>query len=154
MSMTHDPLRFLGRALPARAMLLRLGVDDEPPRRGVLPDGGAGADSRALRHRDRRDELHVGADLHLVFDHGAVLARAVVVAGDGARPDVDVAADRGVADIGEMVRLGARSDAARLDLDEIPDVHLGRELRAGTDTRVRPDAAARADLSFVDEAER
>jgi hypothetical protein len=37
-----------------------------------------------------------------------VLEEAVIVAGDGAGAEIGVGADMGVADIGEMVDLGAR----------------------------------------------
>ena len=75
---------------------------------------------------------------------------AVVVAGDGAGADVDVGADLGVADIGEVVGLRALADAARLDLDEVADVHLVGEARAGPQPRVRAEQAARADLGVVE----
>ena len=106
----------------------------------------AGADGRARADRHRRDQLGVGSDVHVVLDDGAVLVRAVVVAGDGAGADVDVAADARVADVGQVVGLAARPDRARLDLDEVADVRPRRASdRRRTDPRVRPDAAARAD---------
>ena len=84
-----------------------------------------GADGRARADRHRRDQLHVGADVHVVLDHGAVLVGAVVVAGDGAGADVHVAARRW----SRRRRRGGspccpRPSCARLHLDEVADVHL------------------------------
>src|SRR5207244_12379637 len=95
----------LARAGPARLGDLALLGDGELARRHVARDGRARADGRALSDGDRRHQLHVGADLHIVLDHGAVLVGAVVVAGDGAGADVDVASYRCVADVREVVRL-------------------------------------------------
>src|SRR5215472_4582097 len=110
--------------------------------RRARSQGGAATDT------DRRDQLGIRADKHVVLYHGAVLVRAVVVAHDCARTDVNVLPDLAVADIGQMVGLGALADAARLHFDEIADVHLGRQprARAGAGARVRADAAVRADV--------
>src|SRR3546814_7393717 len=51
-----------------------------------------------------------------------MLGEAVVVAGDGAGPEIGAGADPGVADIGEVVGLGTRFDHRVLDLDEVADV--------------------------------
>src|SRR6185295_6468959 len=91
----HESL-LLRRPLPARPLLLGLGVQDEAARAGVLPHGRARPDGGSPSDGDRRDELHVGADVDVVLDHGPVLEGAVVITGDGARPDIDVAPDRGI----------------------------------------------------------
>ena len=49
--------------------------------------------------RDRRDQRRVGADEGAGTDHRAVLAEAVVIAGDCAGADVRAGADVGVADV-------------------------------------------------------
>src|SRR5262245_7494169 len=144
----HSRFLLLG-AFPARALLLPLGIQHEAARLRVLPYGGAGAYRHPLRDRHGGDELHVGADMDIVLDHGAMLVRAVVVAGDRPRADVHVAAHRSVTDIGEMVGLGPRGDPARLHLDEVPDMHVLAELRAGPDPGVRADAAPLADFRVV-----
>src|SRR6185503_18699895 len=59
------------------------------------------------------------------------LAGGRVLVDGRAGADVDVGADLGVADVGEVVGLRALADAARLHLDEIADVHLVGEARAG-----------------------
>ena len=59
------------------------------------------------------------------------LSDAVVVAGDGAGADVGSRADPGVADIAQMVGLGAGLDQRLLHLDEIADVDVLAELAPG-----------------------
>ena len=105
-------------------------------------------------HGDRGDELGVRADENIVFDDRAVLVRAVVVARDRARADVHVAPDRRIADVGQVVGLRPRRDVARLHLDEIADVNVFRETRAGPYARVRADAAALADRRVFHVTER
>ena len=63
------------------------------------------ADVCAFPHADRRDQLRVAADEGAVFDHRLVLVLAVVVAGDRARADVHVGADRRVAQIRQVIGL-------------------------------------------------
>src|SRR5258708_33971119 len=108
---------------------------------GVLVDRGPGADIGAAGDAQRRHERRVGADEAVVLDHGAVLRRAVVVAGDGAGADVDALAELGVADIGEMVRLRGGAEAAGLHLDEIADMHLVGEARPWAQPPLGPTPA-------------
>src|SRR6266536_2944346 len=121
---------------------------------GVLGERGSGAERCALAHPHRGDKLGVRADGDVVLDDRAVLVRPVVVAGDRAGADVDVSSDLGVADVGEVIGFGALTDAARLDLDEVPEVHVGGEARARPDAGVGADAAVRADVGLLDVAER
>ena len=81
------------------------------PGRHVFRDRRAGADVGALADSHRRNQLRIAADERAVLDDRLVLVLAVVVADDRARPDVDVGADRGVAEIGQMVGLRARRRA-------------------------------------------
>ena len=64
---------------------------------------------------------------------------------------IDVAT-RGVADVGEVVGLGARRDLARFSPRRNSDVHLFAEGRAGQ-ARIRADAATHTDVGLVDVAE-
>ncbi len=113
--------------------------------RHVLGDDAARADIGALADRDRRDQGGVRADEGAGADLGAVLVEAVVVAGDGAGADVGAGADARVAEIGEVVGLGARADLGVLDLDEVADPRLLAELRARPQPRERADAGAGGD---------
>ena len=65
------------------------------------------ADIGAVADRHRRDQRRIRADEDAGADLGAVLGEAVIVAGDGAGADIGFGADAGIADIGEMVGLGA-----------------------------------------------
>src|SRR6185503_12550023 len=145
-TMPHIALVLLPRRLPAGQRHLLGARHRQLPGRRVLADGRAGADVRAARDAHRRDQRRVRADEAFVLDHGAVLLGAVVVAGDGAGADVDARADLGVADVGEVVGLRARTEAARLDLDEVADVHLLGQARARPQAGVRADPAVRPDF--------
>src|SRR5581483_7698052 len=105
---------------------------------------------RAGAHGHRRDQHHVRADRGVVADDGAVLVGAVVVGGDGARADVNLAPDRAVADVREMVHLARFGDVGLLDFDEIADVHVVGEPGARAQPGERTDAAIGADLRFLD----
>ena len=95
-----------GRFQPASAACLRARHRQLAGRR-VLADRRAAADRRAVADRHRRDQHAVAADVHVVADHGAVLVGAVVVGGDAAGAVVDALADRRVAEVGQVVGLGA-----------------------------------------------
>ena len=92
--------------------------------------------------------------MHVIPDDRSVLVRAVVIRRDRSCAVVDVAPHRRVTDIGEMIRLGATTQRARLDLDEIADVDLVVESGAGAQARIRPDPAARTDRRVVQMRER
>ena len=96
--------------------------------------------------------------MHIGLDHGAVLVGAVIVGRDAAGAVVDALADIGIAQIGQVVRLRAVSHDRVLDLDEVADMHLASQLRAGAQARERADqctcADADAGLLAVDMRER
>src|SRR5204862_2894028 len=125
MPLMRCPLRslLLRQPRPAWMRILFRAGEGQLPRRGVLGERGSGAECRAPAYAHRRDELGVRAYENVVLDDGAVLVRSVIVAHDRARADVDVSAHLAVADIREVIRLGARSYATRLDLHEVADVH-------------------------------
>src|SRR5262245_3067859 len=120
----------------------------------VLVDGRARADVRAARNAHRCDQGRVRADEAFVFDDRTVLRRSVVVASDGTGADVDARANLAVAEIAEVVRLRPCAQAARFYLDEVADVYLLGELRAGPQPCVRPEAAALADARILQVAKR
>src|SRR5258708_35889870 len=113
-TMPHISLALLLRWLPGRDRHLLRAREGELPGRRVLVDRRARADVRAPRDAHGRDQGRIRADEALVLDHRAVLGDAVVVAGDGSGADIHARADLRIADIGEVVRLRARADAARL----------------------------------------
>ena len=110
-------------------------------RRRRLADDAAGADGGAVAHRHRRHQHAVGANVHVVADHGAVLVGAVVVGGDAAGAVVDALAHRAVAQVGQVVGLGAARQRGVLHLDEVADVHLGAELAPGRSRANGPTCA-------------
>src|SRR5581483_8338541 len=112
-TMPHIASGLLLRRLPGRDGDLARACHGELAGGRVLVDRGPGADVGAPCDAHGRDQRGVGADEAIVLDDGAVLAHAVVVAGDGSRADVDARADLGVADIREMVRLRALAEPAR-----------------------------------------
>src|SRR3990172_4305932 len=133
--------------------------------RDVLGDRRAPADVRALADDERRHERRVGADEGAVADPRLVLGPAVVVAGDRAGADVDVLAHGRVAEVREVVRLGAAPDPRLLRLHEVadlrllPDVAPGPQVTEGPERRIvlhhrLADDAVRLERDAVAEAAR
>ena len=110
-----------------------------------LGDHRARADIGAVADRHRRDQGRVRADEGAGADVGPVLGEAVVIAGDGSGADVRFGADPRIADIGQMVDLGALLDRRLLDLNEIANFGVDRDVRARPEPRVRPDDRAAGD---------
>ena len=137
------PLAYLGG--PSFPLLLRAARQRQGIGRDVLGDDAARADIGALADLDRRHQRGVGADKGAGADLGAMLVEAVIVAGDGAGADISARADAGIADISEVVNLGALADLRLLDLDEIADMRVLGESGAGPQPRERPDRRAGAD---------
>src|SRR6187401_1224520 len=121
-------------------------------RRDVLGDHAACGDIGSLADADRRDQRAVGADEGLGADHRAVLAVAVVVHKDRAGADVARRADIGVAEIGEMARLGAAAHPGRLELDEVADMDILGDVGAWSNAGARADDRTLADPGALDVA--
>src|SRR5678810_1046220 len=96
---TDDRTSFLLLLDPAVFVDLLAARDTERAGRHVLDDRRAGGDVGPLADPHRSDQLRVAADEGAVLDHRRMLVRAVVVARDGAGADVDLLADRRVAEI-------------------------------------------------------
>ena len=96
--------------------------------------------------------MRIRADEHIVLDDGAMLVRAIVIAGDRARADVNAAADRAVADVAEMIGFAVCRDFAVFYFDEIADMHFVMQLGAGPQTCIGTDAAVSPDFAAVDMA--
>ena len=135
----------LRRPLPVGVAALARARDRELAGRRVGGDGRAAADGGAVADLHRRHQDDVAADVGVGADGGAVLVRAVVVGGDRAGAVVDPLADVGIAEVGEVVGLGAAAEGRVLDLDEVADVDLGAELGAAAQAGERTDDRACAD---------
>src|SRR3954470_18607437 len=110
--------------------------------RNIIGDDGSGGNIRAIPHRDRGDERSVDADEGALPDRGAVLAEAVVIAGDGAGTDIRPGPNRRIADIGEVVRLGASPHLGVLHLNEIADMGAFADSRSRPESRIGADDGA------------
>ncbi len=73
---------------------------------------------------------------------GLGFVEAVVVAEDRPGPDVGLLAHRPVAEIGQVVGLGAPAHLDLLDLDEVADVGLLADVGARPQPRIGPDDGA------------
>ena len=103
---------------------------------------------RAVADRHRRDQHAVAADVHVVADHRAVLVRAVVVGGDAAGAVVDARADRGVAEVGEVVGLRALAPACEfLTSTKLPMCTSSPSSAPGRSRANGPTSAPPADLT-------
>src|SRR6266700_3651034 len=91
-------------------------LDGERTGRDVLGDGRAGRRLRPIADGEGRNQHGIRSDDGTVPDDRAVLALPVVVDEHRAGADVDVLADLGVADVGEVRHLAAAPDARLLDL--------------------------------------
>ena len=92
----------LPRPLPVRYVAAGSAGDDQHVIAYVLRHGGAGADGDAVADSYRSDDLGVGADKHVIADYRLEFMKAVIVASDGAGPDVDALSESRVAEIGEV----------------------------------------------------
>src|SRR6267142_81652 len=98
---------FLLRPLPALDRDLFAAGQRQLACGSILGDRRSGPRVRALFDRHRRNQHVAGSDMDIILDRSAMLVGAVVVHRDRARTDVDVTANDGVAEVGEMIRLGA-----------------------------------------------
>ena len=83
-----------------------------------------------------------------------MLVGAVVVTGDRAGADIGGSADRGVADVAQVVGLDPGRQRGGLDFDEVADVNVVFQFGAGTQAGERADDAAGTDVGALDVAER
>ena len=58
----------------------------------------------------------------MVFNHGLVFLCAIVITGDGAGANIHMGTNHGVANVGEMVGLGVRTDLTVLYFGEVSNV--------------------------------
>ena len=127
---------------PAWLRVLPAARDRERVGGHVVGDRGSRGDVRALPHRDGRNELRIAADEDAVFDDCRMLGHAVVVARDRAGADVDVPADRRVAQVGKVIRLRSLPHRRLLQLDERPDARARADRALGSHVRERTHGGA------------
>ena len=77
---------------------------------------------------------------------------AVVVAGDGAGADVDAGADDGVAEVVQVVGLGAFAEGDLLGFDEVADVGSFADAALGAQVGVGAEDGVVGDLGGVEDA--
>src|SRR5690606_36140350 len=106
----------------------------------------------ALADSHRRHELGIRPDEGIVLDDGLVLIDAVVVAGNGARPDIHAGAYLRVPDIRQVIGFRTLAQDAFLDFDEVADVGLAADISARTQAGVWPDPGIVRHLRFLDMA--
>src|SRR5690606_17589040 len=111
------------------------------------------ADDRARADHDRRDQRAVRSDERAFADLGPVFEEAVIIAGDRTGADIGFRADLGIADIGEVVGLGALAEPALLHLDEIADLRTLADAAPGPQPCIGADLGAAADRRAFDMAE-
>ena len=145
-------LACLSRGDPALLGHLAAAAEGESIGRDVFGDAGAGGDVGTVADGDGSDEGGVRADEGAVADGGEVFVDAVVVAGDGARADVDAGADDGVAEVGEVVGLGAFAERDLLGFDEVADVGAVADVAFGAEVGVGAEDGAVGDVGVVEDA--
>src|SRR6185369_15837398 len=111
--------------------------------RDVAGDHRTGPGPRPVADVAWGDDHRVDPDECPVTDRRRVLARAVVVGGDGARPDVGPLADRRVSEVAHVVLLRRGAESRVLELGEVADG------RPATDDAARPQVAVRPDGRLV-----
>src|SRR3546814_12206796 len=78
----------------------------------------------------------------LIFaDLGAIFEIAVIVASDGAGADIGVRTDADIAEIAQVIGLGALADLGLFGFDEITNLCLFAQYGAGAQSRIGPDLA-------------
>src|SRR5690606_3832749 len=143
-------LFLLLRAAPAFDGDLRSARNGKPLRRRIARERGAGGQRGASSYLDGRDQLRVGADEGIVFDHGAMLVHTIVITRNGTRTHIDPGANGGVADIRQVIRLGALAQGALLDLNEIAHVRLRANVGTRPQARIGPEPRIGRHLGAVD----
>ena len=123
-------------------------------RRAVAADGRSGADRGIVTHGHRGDKLGVGADKDAVAEGGLKFIRSIVVTGDGAGTDVAIAADDRIAQVGEMIGLGAFAQHGFFGFDKITNMDIIAQYGAWPQTGIRADGGALADFGAVEMRER
>src|SRR5699024_1515119 len=129
-------------------------TDGQLASRRIPVHGRSGADESAGTDLDRRHQTTVGPDEGFIADDRPVLVDPVIVAGNGARTNVDAVTDGRIAHVAEMIDLAAFAHLGLLDFDKVPDPRASRQPRTGTQARERAHDALLAHLRTVQHAVR
>jgi hypothetical protein len=100
-------------ASPSIAPLLTPPADAKRIGGYIVGDHRAGVHNGAITNFHRRHQRRIGTDEGARADFRVMLAETIIVAGDGARPDVGPRADTGVADM-VLSTFGASGAGARI----------------------------------------
>ena len=147
----------LAGADPARFCDLTVTAQGQCAGRDIFCDAGCGSYVGCFSNGDWGDQGGVGTDKGAVADGGGVLLFSVVVASDGSGANVDVGAEGGISEVGEVVGLGAAPDFGVFGLHEVADVGLradlasGAQMGEGAQLRVVPDGCVRDDAVGANE---
>src|SRR5215467_475194 len=118
---------------------LATSCDREGFGRNVLGYGRPGGDIGVFADPHRGTELRVCPDECAVFHDSRVFLDAIVIACDDAGADVDVLADRRIAQISKVLGFRTRPQRRFLDLNEVADLHLGAKSGPHAEVRIRTD---------------
>src|SRR5262249_9018044 len=116
----------------------------------VAGDDAARRDIGTIAHRHRCYERGIRSDKDVGPNLGVMLLKAVIVAGDGAGADIAARPHARIADIGEMIDLGALADPRLLHFDEITDMGIVTDLGPGPQPCEGTDAHAVGDFGTFD----
>src|SRR5205823_7612673 len=124
---------FAEAAGPAGDPFLFGAFDRETVGLDIARDHRSRPDDSAVANSHRRHQRRVRADERAGADHRPIFAEPIIIAGDRAGADVRPRADRGIADVGQVIDLGALTDFGLFQFNEIADLGPFGEPRTRAD---------------------
>src|SRR5277367_2912445 len=97
-----------------------------------------------MAYADGSYERGIAADENVIADLGVMLRYAVVIAGDSTGADVRLAADGGIAEVGQVQSLRSLMQHRILYFDKVPNASPRADICPGTQTREWPYLSFRA----------
>ena len=146
--------QFLSTADPACFVFLTRTAQRQGICRDVLRDHAACGHVAIRADLDRRDQSRIAADEDMLPDVGFVFVHAVVITGNGSRPDVGAVADGGIAQVSQVLALRFRSQFRFFEFDEIANARVCTDVRVHADSGERTDDGPGFDARIGDEAVR
>src|SRR5471032_3172823 len=104
LTVATNKLFFLQRTLPVWLMDLCHTAQQEAVIGNVTSNRGTRSDSDIIAHGNRRNQLGIRTDKHVIADNRFVLVYAVVVAGNGTGADIHVVANICIAKVRQVAR--------------------------------------------------